>query len=189
MRFPFARLILVLVVLLAASLACNLPKSGSSRPPTAEPMSDQELQQLQERLQKTLENSSGEVTLTLTEQQLNAMISAKMAGQKDQIISEPAVKLTQGNMEVYGKLTQAGITLNLTVILKPVIDASGNPKMDIVDIKMGGLPVPDEIKNQVGNLVDQAFQEYMSNQNQGFKASKITIDEGKMTVTGTIQRP
>jgi uncharacterized protein YpmS len=189
MRFPYVRVVLVLAVLLAASLACNLPKTGSGRPPTAVPMSDQELQQLQEQVQKTLENSSGEVTITLTEQQLNAVISAKMAEQKDQIISEPAVKLTQGNMEVYGKLTQAGITLNLVVILKPTVDAAGKPKLDIVDIKMGGLPVPDEIKKQVGNLVDQAFQEYLSNQNQGFKASKIIIDEGKMTVTGTIQQP
>ncbi|MBE0695369.1 MAG: LmeA family phospholipid-binding protein [Anaerolineaceae bacterium] len=189
MRLPFTRLVLVLVVLLAASLACNFPNSDTAGSSTAVPLTDQEFQQLQERLRETLENSSGEVTFTLTEQQLNTMISAKMAEQKDQIISEPGVKLTKGNMEVYGKLTQAGITLKLTVILKPGVNASGSPKLDIVDIQMGGIPVPDEIKNQLGNLVDQAFQEYLSNQNQGFKASKITIDEGKMTVTGTIQQP
>jgi uncharacterized protein YpmS len=189
MKFPFARIILVLLVLLGAALACNRPTSGSDRPPTAVPMSDQELQQMEENLKATLLASSGETTITLTEQQINSIISAKMASQPDQFITEPAVRLTNGNMEVYGKLTQGGIALNLTVVLKPGVDGAGNPKMDVVDIKMGSLPVPAEVKNQIGSLVDQAFQEYLSGQNQGFKATKITIDEGKMTVTGTIQQP
>jgi uncharacterized protein YpmS len=189
MRFPFARIFLVLLVLLAASLACNLPSSGSSRPPTAVPMSDQELQQLEENMKATLQASSGEITLTLTEQQINSIISAKMASQKSQIISEPAVKLTNGTMQVFGKLTQSGITLDTTIILKPGVDSAGNPNLEVTDIKMGSFPVPDELKNQIGNLVDQAFHEYLTGQNQGFKATKITIDEGKMTVTGSIQQP
>jgi uncharacterized protein YpmS len=189
MKYPFARLLLVMLVLLASVLACNMPTTGSGRPPTAVPISDQDLQQMEENLKATLQASSGEITFTLTEQQINSIISAKMAGQTDQIITEPAVKLTNGTMEVYGKLTQSGIALNLTVILKPGVDSAGKPNLEVSDIKMGGLPVPDELKNQIGTLVDQAFQEYLSGQNQGFKASKITIDEGKMTVTGSIQQP
>lgn len=189
MKLPFARLVLVLLVLLAAVLACNLPTSNADRPPTAIPMSDQEMQDLEESLKATLRSSSGEITITLTEQQINSLISAKLASQPERLISEPAVRLTNGNMEVYAKISQRGITLNLTVILTPSIDASGNPNMDVVDIKMGGLPVPAELKNQIGELVDQAFQEYLSSQNQGFKATKITIDEGMMTVTGAIQQP
>jgi len=189
MRVPFTRLFLVLVVLLAASLACNLPQSDSARPPTAAPMSADELQQMEEHLKETVAASSGEITLTLTEQQINSILTAKMAEQNDQIISDPVVKLTKGNMEIYGKLSQGAISLDLKVVLKPGVDASGSPILDVEDITMSGLPVPDDLKNKIGSLVDRAFQEYLTGQNQGFKAAKITIDEGKMTVTGSIQQP
>jgi uncharacterized protein YpmS len=176
-------------VIIFASLACNLPTSGSGSPPTAAPMSDEEFQQLEERMKQTLESSSGEVTVTFTEQQINSIITAKLASENEQIITDPVVRLTNGRMEVYGKLPQAGIPLDAKMVLKPGIDPSGNPKLDVEDVSMNGLPVPDELKDQVGNLIDQAFQEYLTSQNQGFKTSSITIEEGKMIVTGTLQQP
>lgn len=189
MKFPLMRLFLVLGVLILTSLACNLPASKSSSPPTAAPMTDADFQQLEEQLRLTLESSSGEVTVTLTEQQINSIITAKLASQTEHILSDPTVKLTNGKMEVYGQLTQAGISLDTKMVLIPGSDPSGNPKLTVEDVSMGGLPVPDEIKNQIGNLIDQAFQEYLISQNQGFKISNITIEEGKITVTGSLQHP
>lgn len=189
MKFPIIKILLVAAVLLIASLACNLPSRESSRPPTAAPMSDEELQQLEKSMKETLAASSGEITVTLTEQQLNSILTTAITKQSEQIISETAVRLTNGTMEVYGKVNQDPITLDLKIVLKPGIDALGNPFLVVEDITMGGLPVPGELKERVGSLVDRAFQEYLSSQGQGFKASNIMIYEGIMTVTGLIQQP
>lgn len=189
MRLRMIRIFLALVLLVFASLACNLPSSKSTQSPAAVPMSPEELQSLEDNLKKTVAASSGELTLTLTEQQLNAVLLDKLAEQNDQLISDLVVRLTNGRMEINGKAVQGPISLDLAIILKPEIDPSGSSFLNIEEITIGGLPVPGDTKDKIGSLVDRAMQEYLSSQSQGFKPSKITIDEGKMTVTGSIQQP
>jgi len=189
MKSRVIRILLALLALLAASLACNLPSSGSSRPPTAAPMDAGELQNLQDQLQETLSAASGEIAITLTEPQINSLLSTAQAQQNEQIISDTVVKLTNGAMEVYGKMDQGAIAVDLKIVLKPGVDASGNPALDIQDFTIGSFQAPDEMKNKVSNLVAQAIQQYLSGQNQDFKATEITIEEGKMTVSGSIQQP
>ncbi len=80
---------------------------------------------MEENLQETVAASSGEVTLTLTEQQINSILLANISEQNDQLISDPAVKLTNGHMEISGKVAQGPISLDLAITLKPEIDPSG----------------------------------------------------------------
>jgi uncharacterized protein YpmS len=187
MKHSTIRFLFALLALLAASLACNLPGKGSGKIPTAAPMSEEEQRKMEEGLKLTLASSNGEVTITVTQQQINSYISAKMAAQKEQVFSDPVVVLTKGNMEVNGKVIQGPLTLNLKIVLQPGVGADGNPSLVIKDISLGGLPVPDEMKAQIGNLVDESLKEYLANQNSGFKVRQITIEEGQITVTGSMQ--
>lgn len=186
MKKNILRILLVLLVLLGASLACNRPTSESGQPPAAEPMSDEEFQRLQEKMAETLTGSSGGVTITITQQQINSIIAAKMEEQPEQILTEPSVALTNGNMEVYGKISQGGLSFKMKMVLKPTIDANGNPNLEVRDMSLSGIPIPDELKDQIGNLVDQAFREYLENQNNEFQVTNITIEEGKMIITGNV---
>jgi uncharacterized protein YpmS len=185
MKHTLIRLLLVVSVLLMASLACNLPKTGSV--PTVAPMSPEEAQQLENGLKQTLESASGAATITLTEQQINAFIAAKMAEQQDQVITAPVVKLTNGNMEIYGTLAQGAISPKIKIVLTPGIDAQGNPKFTIEEMTLGGIPAPDAIKDQINTLIDEAFLQSITDQSQGFHATQITINEGSMTINGTVQ--
>jgi uncharacterized protein YpmS len=189
MKNPHMRIILVLTILVAAALACNFPGSSSNLPPTAQPMSTAEMQNLEQQIQATLSNpnANGEVTVTLTQDQLNGIIAAEMAQQPDQTLTDPSVVLTNGQMEVYGKVTQNGVSANLKVVMQPGVDASGTPKMNIVSINLGGLPVPDVLKSRVETMANDALSNYIQTNSGSFKVKSIAITEGKMTVTGTRQ--
>ncbi len=191
MKYTRMRLLTVLSVLLLAAIACNFPisVSGPQRPPTTVPLSTQEVQQLEQNLVATMENPapSGDVTITITEQQLNSFMLAELANQPDQTIQKPQVHLTDGKMEVYGEVSQSGISTDAKIVLTPYVDANGEPKMNIKSINLGAIPVPDSIKNRLESNVDNLVQEYMQSGNQQFKVKDIVITEGQMTITGEPQ--
>ena len=181
------RLLLVFMVLIVSSLACSIPSGQSTLPPTQRPMSTEEIQNLEDQIKATLENPNpaGEVNITITQDQLNGIITSEMAQQADPVITSPSVVLTNGQMEVYGKVTQSGFSANLKTVLQPRVDANGTPKLDMVSINLGGIPVPDALKDQIGTFANDSLANYL-NSNQ-FKVKAITIDEGQMTITGTPQ--
>lgn len=183
------RLLLILSVLVGAALACNLPAGNTQLPPTAKPMTTEDIQQLENQIQKTLENpnASGDVTVTLTQDQLNSIISTGMAQQSEQTITDPSVVLTNGTMEVYGKVNQSGISANLKAVLQPQVDANGTPSLQVTSMTLGAIPVPDVLKNQVATAANDALKNYLASNSTGFKVKSITITEGQMTVTGSRQ--
>ncbi|RPJ45327.1 MAG: DUF2140 family protein [Chloroflexi bacterium] len=183
------RILLILIITVAAGLACNLPGSAPTLPPTAVPMNPEDVQNLEQQLQATLNNpnASGEVTVTLTQDQLNRIIAGQIAQQPDQGISDPSVVLTNGQMQVFGKVTQSDISANLQVVLQPTVDAAGNPRLNVVSINLGGLPVPDVLKSRVETMANDALDNYLASTSNSFKVRTITITEGQMAVTGTRQ--
>lgn len=190
MKKTFTPLLLLLAVFVGISLACNLPGSSSANlPPTAQPMSTQEMQGLQEEILATLQNpaANGDVVITLTQAQVNAIITSEMAKQPDKLITDPSVVLTEGNMEIYGKVTQSGISANLKVVLQPSVSADGSAKMNVSSISLGGIPVPDVLKNRINEAADNALSSYLSNNQTGLRAKSIVISAGQMTITGTRQ--
>ncbi len=187
---PHMRLILVLMILAAASLACGIPTSSASNlPPTAQPMSTEQIQNLENQLQATLANpdASGDVTVTLTQDQINGIITSEMAQQSDKTITDPSVVLTGGHLEFYGKVNQSNISANLMVVLQPQVDAAGKAHLNIVSINLGGLPVPDILKNRVQTMADDALNNYLNAGSSAFKVKSITITEGQMMITGARQ--
>lgn len=186
------RLSLIILVLIAASLACNLPtSSGPTPPPTESPLSTQEVQQLEEDLKSTLTNpsQSGEITVNITQQQLNSFIIAEASNQPDLPISNPQVVLTNGQMEIYGTIYQSGISADSKIVMRPRVDGNGNPKMDVVSVTVGPFPAPDALKNQIAAQVDNMLSDYLAASSNKFTVTSVTITEGLMTVTGVPQQP
>ena len=183
------RILLILTVLVAAGLACNIPGDASTLPPTAKPMTTEEVRDLSEQIQKTLQqpNAAGDVTITLTQDQVNSIIAGQVQQQQDLGITDTSVVLTGGNMEIYGKVNQNNISANLKVVMQPQIDAKGEPVINIVSMSLGGLPVPDVLKERVATAAEDALTNYLNSSNNLYKVKSITIGEGQMTIVETLQ--
>ena len=185
------RLFIVLAILMSTALACNLPSmSGPSIPPTTQPISTEALQSLEQQIQATLTSpdANGNVSLTLTQSQINAIMTSQLAQQKDQVISDPSVILTAGRMEVYGKVNQSGFSTNVKIILQPGVDANGAAKLNVASIDLGGIPVPGVLKNQIESAADNVLNNSYIGSAVGLRATNISIGEGQMTLTGTHQQ-
>ena len=185
------QIILIVMILLTASLACNLPGRSISLLPDTAPINEVEIEQLEGNLKATLESSihSGQVTLTITEQQINAYMISQLNKQDEFSFFDPVVVLTNNQIEVYGKINQSGLSINSKMVLKPYIDGNGDPKLDLDSIDLGALPVPDSMKNRVETMVDDTLADYLAAGSNRFNVTNISISDGQMTITGTLQEP
>jgi len=190
MKTPQMRLLMVVTVLILTSLACSLPTIGAGeRPPSPVPLSTDELQSLEDEIISTLESSTADqpITVTITEQQLHAYVVASLKQQNEQFIQNPQVNLTSGKMEVYGQVSQSGITTDAKVVLVPYINEQGDPKLDVESINLGPIPVPDTLVQRVEGMVDNMIADYLTASADAFDVTDITVNEDQMLVTGTRQ--
>lgn len=184
------RLLIVLSILVSTTLACNLPAlSEPTLVPTPQTLTSEDVQALEQQIQATLTSpdANGNVSLTLTQAQLNAVVAYEMAQQKDQVITNPSVALNAGQMEVSGKVNQSGISADVKVVLQPSVDENGNARLNVTSINLAGIPVPDVLKGQIETAADDAMNRTFSDTTGGLKATSITIGDGQVTFTGTHQ--
>ena len=187
-KFVYRQILLVAIVLLLTALACNLPTQQNSSVPSAVPFSDEEAQQFEQDLQATLtsQQSGSEVTITITDSQMSAYLANRMAGDTNQVISNPRVRMTSGRMEIIVQVNQ-GISLDATSVVVPTVDGSGRPRLQVESVSLGSLPVPESVVNQMQQVVDDILVDYLESSNSSFSVTKIEIAEGKMIVTGITQ--
>jgi hypothetical protein len=189
MKIPHMRLFLGFLAIAAAMIACSMP-SGPERPPTPVPLTTEEIQQFEGDLQATLANPapSGEVTVTITEQQLHSYLIAKLAEDPNLPITNPQVALADGQVEVYGNVNQSGVTANLQVVLKPRIDENGSPKLDVTSINLGPFPVPDTLKERVQAMADDALADSLASAEGRFQVTNVVVTDEAVTITGVPQQ-
>ena len=183
------RILCVVVVLILSALACNLPSRTTETPPTAVPLSSEEMQQFEDRLQATLENTTpgGEVTLNISEQELNSYIAAQLMAEPNQMISNPRLRFTDDRVELFAQVTQASLTADAMAVISPGISPDGDPQFEIESMTVGSIPVPDALMGQVEDLVDATMRDYLATNGASFKVSNIDVSEGQLIVTGTPQ--
>ena len=184
------RFLWVLMVLALAALACNAPASTApTRPPTPVPLTTQEIQQFEQEVAATLANPapSGEVTVTITDAQINAYVTGQYSAALKDVISEPQIHFADGQVEVYGKVTQGPITADATIILKPLVAEGGKPKLKVESINIGPLPVPDSLVQQLNQNIDSILEDYLANIGETFVVNSITITPGQMSINGVKQ--
>jgi len=67
------------------------------------------------------------------------------------------------------------------------IGSDGNPVIEVISADLGPVPAPPQIKDQLSKLANDAFQRSIAPQIQGYRAERIDIDAGRITITGVPQ--
>jgi hypothetical protein len=181
--FPIA---IALLVLAAMACTCTLPKPSVSGPaPKATvPVSQAAADNMQKKLDQAVKQakSTGQFKLTLTESELSSYLAqeiTKSQEQGDQVpITNPQVKLTQGQVWVYGTFGGSAKLNGLVVVLPQIQD--DQLKIQIVRVDFGPVPVPKPLLDQMNEQIQTATQENTSN----IILTSIVIREGEMDVTG-----
>lgn len=180
------RSLLALAALLLASLACNLP-SGSSPTPTEVrvPVTTEAVEDLWNNLEAAATEvaSSQEVSLVVTQEQITSLVAFEMQSQENPLLNDPQVILQNGQAEVLGTVNQGGISAPVRIVLTISVDDQGKPEYQVVEGRVGPLPIPDSMLDSLSNQLDTALADLGPEAN-GLVIEDITIGDGVMTITG-----
>jgi len=178
------KLILSVILLFSIPLACSIPTFGQNATPTPEVM-DPAAQQPGVDLGDMIatDATSGNTVITITEEQLNQMLTEKMASDPSAMLTEPVVTLRDERINITGKTVQAGMEFAANILIAIDVDAEGQPVINIESVKIGPLEAPDAVREVVSGLVLSMFNTAVGTGLSGMKMESVTINDGTMIVT------
>ena len=170
----------ILIVLVLAALACNLPaatgsQNASSKTVPTNPDADSSSG-------NSGLNSTGPITITLTEGQINAIV--QQALQSDQSYQNVQIQLQEGQLIISGTVNQQGMSLPLRLTLAVSPDGQGQIDYQIVSASVGPLPLPQAMRDQIEALINQNLKTQVSNLTNSIYIETITIENGVVNITG-----
>ena len=175
-----------LVILLLVSMACNLINRSEPAATATIPVSTEALDSLNKDIQdagKQIE-SSGQATLTIDEQELTSLIAFEIQEQETPIFQDPQVYLRDGQIKILGKVQQGNTMATLELVLTVSADIDGHPDFQLVSAKLGPLPLPDVLLQQISDQLDATFTSKIEPRMDNIFIEKITIADGVMTIQG-----
>lgn len=180
------RYFLAAAVLLLAGLACNFTGISRQAPASPIPVTTQAVETLQSNVQSAAEQaqSTGEINLTITEAQLTSVVAMELQKQSQPILENPQVYLQNGQIQLRGDVHQSGITAPLEMDMTVSVDDQGKPHYQVVSAKLGPLPLPQTILDQLTTQIDQAFADQLGPEADKIYITRIDIANGEMTVKG-----
>ena len=181
---------LFFITLVATSLACSINVGGPDYPAQIIPASPTDAQAFHDMIAQAMTTGAetGVITLQITENQLTAYLAEKLNQQVDPPFTDPQVLLRNGQMQLYGKITQGWFTANMLITMNIVIDeVTGQPKIEIASADFGPFPAPEGLNSAISSVIDEAFTGSFGPVASGFRLQSITIADGIMTVTGRIK--
>lgn len=175
-----AKFILSVLLLFVVSVACNLPVASllGFEPTPTEPIV---VPALEPFVVTTTE--ANEVIITVTEAQLTAILSEKLAADPNSFLKQPSVTIGNDRVVLHGKTIQSNIEVNMTVEMSVAIDAEGLPNINVESAQIGPLGAPQFLKDSLNSLADEMLTGAIGPTITGTRVERITIDQGYMVIT------
>ena len=171
------RLTLLLIVLAALLAACNVP--GVSLPDDGPPVavSEEAATSLEEKVRAL--PTSGSATLTVTQEEVTSFLALR-ALTPDLPLQQPQVYFKDdGKIVIRGQLTIQERSQPMRIEATPSL-VDGQFNLDVTDARVGPIPVPAGILDQVEGALAEAI---LAGQRFG-RLSEVSVGGGTLTVTG-----
>jgi hypothetical protein len=180
------RLLVILLVLGLASLACNLSLGAPETPAPPIPVTTEAVEELEEELQDAYgQAQQGEpVTLTIDEAQLTSLVAFELEKREEESVKNPQVYLRDGQVQVFGTVDYQGVEADASIFLNVNVDAQGKPDFAVSSAYFGPFPIPDDLVAEIEANLDQAFSEQINSMSPNLRIESIEIADGAMTITG-----
>lgn len=184
------KIYLSIAALLFSTLACSIFVGGPEYPTQTIPYSPNEVQNMRTQIEQAFVAGAetGIVTLQINENQLTSYMVENLQAQTNPPFTEPLVLLRNGQMQMYGKVTQSMFNANILLTMNVGIDElTGQPKIEIVSADFGPLPAPEGLNTAMNAIIAETFTGSLGPVAVGFRLEAITIADGIMTLTGRIK--
>jgi uncharacterized protein YpmS len=130
--------------------------------------------------------ATGSVVITVTEEQLTALIERSLAEQEEPLpVSEPEVQLQDGHIEIRADVTLAeGASTASTLTLKPSV-VDGAVEITVEEATLGQLPAPPAAVDALADYIETTVNEQLLSQVPEGTLTAIQIADGTMTIYAT----
>lgn len=180
-----AIIFVLLAIAIVAAVLFSVKKIATVVKPTRQVISTTgDVTSLQNKVDELMKAPGASTTLTITEKELTGLL---ISG----INKESSIPLR----DVQAAIDSSGITLSATSTeyLKTSLDISvlpkvvdGRLKLELVKIQAGSFAVPEVVTKRVAESLDQVMTKELS-QLQSVTVKSVLLNEGSMTITGTIR--
>ena len=172
-----------------ATIACQLQLGGPSAPEVPALAPAESAQDLEQAWDSALEaaEQSGEVQFTVNETQLNAFLGRRLEAGAAPFLMQPEVYLRQGQIQIYGVTTQAGVEARVHLAIAPILDSDGRLRFEIASAEFGPLPAPDALKEAISKVLSEAMTGTLASFATGVQVTSIAISDGEMAIVGKLR--
>ena len=177
-------LIVVLSVLsiILASLACNLP----IRKTAVVPVTTQSAGEFSANLQEAAEEAAktGIVDFTFSESQITSFLALQLQSEPDPFLQNPQIFLRDGKIEIHGDVKQSGLLLPFKASISVEANGSGGMDYHLDSGSISSIPLPKSILEQIDTQARQMIDTIVTEQLSNVYIENVSIADGSMTVTG-----
>ena len=186
MRSVSLRILGCTALLAAANLACSIGLGGPTPPASPIVVSTEAAGQLEDIITQAVGSSqNGEVTITVTEEQLTSFIALKLAEEPDAPLQDVQIFLRDGQIVLFGNAKVGSLTAPAEIRLDVATNTEGGLDVTVADANFGPMPVPDSMLETLSSALNEAMSGEFGPQATGIRISNIVVADGEMTMTGT----
>lgn len=175
--------------LILAGLACQINVGGPTPPSEPIQVSTLEAMQLEENWRAAFEADpiDGRVTVVITERELTAFLSARMADAQNPLLKEPQVRLQAGEIQIFGVATAGPLEASALLSIQPLVDSEGVLAFNITTAEVGPVPIPDTLKQGLSDLLTEAFTGNLGSVATGIRITSLAIADGEASIVGELR--
>lgn len=186
MQLHSKRIILFIFFLSIIPIACTIFVGGPEYPENKINTSQEAVDNLNNQftIASTESAQSGKITINVDETQITSLLANRLDSQTDPILLEPQVYFRDGEIQVFGKVTQGNLQANVRIILNASVDENGEPVIKITSTDFGPFPAPEGLNQTISLMIDQAFNGSIGPVITGIRLESIEISNGVLRLTG-----
>jgi uncharacterized protein YpmS len=175
---------LAILAIAAQALCCGTGLGGSQPPYTVAPP-DEPSDHLQEQVKTIEAEDAGEFVVTITEEEMTALVVQTLEEMKDPPpVSRPQVLFRSGRVELYGTIHATDST-DVPGMLAFTLDVQdGDVLVTVEEIDVGPLPVPDSFVETATQDLNEALDDWLLANMADYEITEIKIGDRQAVIYG-----
>lgn len=184
------RLLIIVLILFLSSLACSFNRNQAATTQLPEiTISEAEADSLEQSFSSALNDAratGNPVTITVTESQVTSYVALRMQEQLDAPIQNPQIHFIEDKALITGRAVLGPINSNMEMLVEASVQ-SGIPSIEIESAKLGAIPVPKFLLNNLNNSLQKIIDDARYEGGSNFDIETLVIEKGKLTITGAFE--
>lgn len=169
----------------AGTAAVVATEQGGAALATVQAINTPDLTDLTERLAAIQPDENGNVSVTLTEAELNRLLQLRyLVMSAEPELRDATVRFAAGEVALDGNVPLL-LPVGVSLTLRPLV-IDGRLELEILDAALGPIETPELVLEFASNLLSDALRDTIRRLPAGFQLQAIEVAEGQLTIRGRI---